>query len=77
MEQRADAELLDAIIIKIFDELTAGEMQIYNMRQKQKLSFSSIAQLLNTTTAAVKQKHYRTTLKIIYLIKQYLKNLKP
>ncbi|MGN1420985.1 MAG: RNA polymerase sigma factor [Eubacterium sp.] len=68
-------EVLDKIKDDIYDELLGSEKTLLILIYTKKLKFKEIAKILNSTEAAVKQRHYRLKRKIKMLAKEKLKKL--
>lgn len=68
-------DLLNEIIDEIYQELLGSEKTLLILIYTKKLKFKQIAEILNTTEGAIKQKHYRLKRKIKMLAKEKLKNL--
>ncbi|MGN1122894.1 MAG: RNA polymerase sigma factor [Eubacterium sp.] len=72
-ETKISDELLDEIKDSIYDELLGSEKTLLILIYTKKLKFKEIAKILNTTEAAVKQKHYRLKRKVKIIAKEKLK----
>ncbi len=68
-------DTLDQILKSIYDELLASEKTLLILIYKKKLKYKDIAQILNTTESAVKQKNYRLKRKVRQLIKEKLNEI--
>lgn len=68
-------DLLNEIIDEIYQELLGSEKTLLILIYTKKLKFKQIAEILNTTEGAIKQKHYRLKRKIKMLAKEKLKKL--
>lgn len=70
-----DEKILSEEVIKklkddVFDGLSDAEKTLLLMKYDKNLTFREIAKITNSTTSAVKQKHYRIKLKIKQLAKE-------
>lgn len=67
-------EILNGIKDEIVDELLDSERTLLILIYEKKLKIKEISVILNTTEAAIKQKHYRLKRKIKMLAKEKIKN---
>lgn len=75
-ETELNENTIEQIKDNVFDELIDSEKTLLVLIYEKKLKLKEIAKILNTTEAAVKQKHYRLKLKIKKLAKEKIKNHK-
>lgn len=68
-------ELLDGIITDILQQLLDSEKTLLILIYIKKLKFKEIAEILDTTEDAVKQKHYRLKRKIKRLAKEKMEKI--
>lgn len=66
-------EIIETLKDDIFDELIEAERTLLVLIYKKKIKLKDVAKILNTSEAAVKQKHYRLKRKIKKLAKEKLK----
>lgn len=73
-EKELSEETIEKIKDDVFDELTDAEKTLLVLIYDKKIKLTEVARILNTTEAAVKQKHYRLKRKIKKLAKEKIKN---
>ena len=71
--QELSDEILNSIKDEIVNDLLDSEKTLLIFIYEKKLKFKEIAKILNTTEAAIKQKHYRLKRKIKKLAKEKIK----
>lgn len=75
-ETKFSAEVLEEIMDDLLNELLSSEQTLLILIYIKKLKYKEIAKILNTSQAAVKQKHYRLKRKIKMLTKEKVENYK-
>ena len=74
-----DSMLSDSVIecmnIDIINDLTPAENQLYKYVYKDKLRMKEIAQKMDLTLCAVKERNYRMSKKIKHMVKDHIENL--
>lgn len=73
-EKQLNEETIKRLKDDILEELVDSEKTLLILIYDRKIKLKEIAKILNTTEAAVKQKHYRLKRKIKKLAKELLKN---
>lgn len=80
-EKNLSEEIIEKLKDDVFDELFDSEKTLLVLIYDKKIKFKKIAEILNTTESAVKQRHYRLKRKIKQLakekIKKYEKDMLP
>jgi RNA polymerase sigma-70 factor (ECF subfamily) len=72
-EETLSEDIIENLKDDIFDELIDAERTLLILIYDKKIKLKDVARILNTTEAAVKQKHYRLKRKIKKLAKEKLK----
>ncbi len=73
-EKALSEEIIEKLKDDVFEELIDAERTLLILVYDKKIKLKDAAKVLNTTEAAVKQKHYRLKRKIKKLAKEKLKN---
>lgn len=72
-EKELSQETIEKIKDDVFDELTDTENTLLILIYDRKIKLKEVAEILNTTEVAIKQKHYRLKRKIKNIAKEKLK----
>lgn len=71
-EGKVSESIIDSLNIEIIDNLNPAEQQLYKYVYEEKLSLKEIAERMNLTYGAVKERNHRLSLKIKIMVKEYI-----
>ena len=74
-EDKVSESIIDSLNIEIIDILNPAEQQLYKYVYKDKLSLREIADKMNLTYGAVKERNHRLSLKIKIMVKEHIERM--
>ncbi|MBR5827042.1 MAG: sigma-70 family RNA polymerase sigma factor [Clostridia bacterium] len=74
-EGKVSENIIDSLNIEIIDILNPAEQQLYKYVYKDKLSLREIADKMNLTYGAIKERNHRLNLKIKIMVKEHIESL--
>ena len=67
--------MIENLSQEVIHNLSPDEQKLYNYVYEEKLKLKEIAEKMNTTEAAIKQKHYRLNKKLKLMLKEHLESM--
>lgn len=74
-EDKVSESITDSLNIEIIDNLNPAEQQLYKYVYKDKLCLKEIADKMNLTYGAVKERNHRLSLKIKIMVKEHIERM--
>lgn len=74
-ESKVSESVIESLNIEIIDILNPAEQQLYKYVYKDKLSLREIADKMNLTYGAVKERNHRLNLKIKIMVKEHIERM--